>query len=537
MGFDWGLFLAALVTTGLAWAVTWAVRRYAGKLALLHAPNGRSSHAELTPHGGGLAIVVAGILAAFGLGMADSDYALVMLGLALAIALLGLWDDIWPLSVAPRLLVHVLVCGLAVVWLGDAPGVVGLALLLVAGVWWVNLFNFMDGIDGLASVQALFMLIVGAALAAGFSPEAIQFVTWRWMWLLAAATLGFVLHNWPPARIFMGDVGSTFLGFVLFALALISHREGWLPFSVWLILGTLFVVDATVTLLIRMSRRERWYEAHRSHIYQRLALKLGGHLPVTLLALAINLGFLAPLAYLVMAHPDLTWLGLGLAYGLLTVAVLWLHSSGYIDSNIRQRTSDRTAIMKHFSSSPREMFASAWRNRELIVQMTKREVVGRYRGSVFGIVWSFFNPILMLTVYTFVFSVVFKARWHTGSDSKTEFAIVLFAGMIVFSIFAECINRAPSLVLANPNYVRKVVFPLEIMPWVALGASLFHAVVSLVVLLVFVLIVNHALPWTLVLTPLVLLPLFLFPLGSGSSVHWGSICVMSVRPWASSPRP
>jgi len=169
--------------------------------------------------------------------------------------------------------------------------------------------------------------------------------------------------------------------------------------------------------------------------------------------------------------------------------------------------------MKHFSTSPRELFASAWRNRDLIVQMTKREVIGRYRGSVLGIVWSFFNPILMLTVYTFVFSVVFKARWHTGSDSKTEFAIVLFAGMIVFGIFSECINRAPGLVLANPNYVKKVVFPLEIMPWVTLGAALFHAVISLGVLLAFILIVNQALPWTLVLTPLVLLPLFLITLG------------------------
>jgi lipopolysaccharide transport system permease protein len=169
--------------------------------------------------------------------------------------------------------------------------------------------------------------------------------------------------------------------------------------------------------------------------------------------------------------------------------------------------------MKHFSTSPHEMVASAWRNRELIVQMTKREVIGRYRGSVLGIFWSFFNPILMLTVYTFVFSVIFKARWHAGSDSKTEFAIVLFAGMIVFGIFSECINRAPSLVLANPNYVKKVVFPLEIMPWVTLGAALFHGAVSLSVLLVFVLIVNHTLAWTVILIPLVLLPLLLLALG------------------------
>lgn len=171
--------------------------------------------------------------------------------------------------------------------------------------------------------------------------------------------------------------------------------------------------------------------------------------------------------------------------------------------------------MKHFSASPREMLGSAWRNRDLIIQMAKREVVGRYRGSVLGIVWSFFNPILMLAVYTFVFSVVFKARWHSTSDSKTDFAIVLFAGMIVFGIFSECMTRAPNLVLANPNYVKKVVFPLEILPWVTLGAALFHATVSLGVLLVFVLIVNHVLAWSVILMPIVLLPLFLMALGLG----------------------
>jgi lipopolysaccharide transport system permease protein len=177
--------------------------------------------------------------------------------------------------------------------------------------------------------------------------------------------------------------------------------------------------------------------------------------------------------------------------------------------------SSKGVLMKHFSTSPREMLGSAWRNRDLIIQMAKREVVGRYRGSVLGIVWSFFNPILMLAVYTFVFSVVFKARWHSTSDSKTDFAIVLFAGMIVFGIFSECMTRAPNLVLANPNYVKKVVFPLEILPWVTLGAALFHATVSLGVLLVFVLIVNHVLAWSVILMPIVLLPLLLMALGLG----------------------
>lgn len=173
--------------------------------------------------------------------------------------------------------------------------------------------------------------------------------------------------------------------------------------------------------------------------------------------------------------------------------------------------------MHDFSSSPREAFASLWRNRALIAALTKREVVGRYRGSLLGILWSFFNPVFMLMVYTFVFSVVFKARWSGGSESRTEFALVLFAGMIVFGLFSECVNRAPGLVLANANYVKKVVFPLEILPIVSLGAAVFHLLVSFAVWVVFYLIF-FGLPQPTVLTlPLVLLPLALFTLG----VAWG----------------
>ena len=131
-----------------------------------------------------------------------------------------------------------------------------------------------------------------------------------------------------------------------------------------------------------------------------------------------------------------------------------------------------------------------------------------------GLAWSLVNPILMLIVYTFVFSVVFKARWGIDSDeSKADFAIVLFAGMIVHGIFAECINRAPTLILSNPNYVKKVVFPLEILPWAALGSALFHALVSLFVLIVAQLIVAHQLPWTCIFFPLVLLPLLILTVG------------------------
>ncbi|MDD3183618.1 MAG: ABC transporter permease, partial [Alphaproteobacteria bacterium] len=140
--------------------------------------------------------------------------------------------------------------------------------------------------------------------------------------------------------------------------------------------------------------------------------------------------------------------------------------------------------MRHFPATPREMIASLWRNRGLIHASAKRDVLGRYRGSALGLLWSFFNPLFMLAVYTFVFSVVFKARWNAGSDSKTEFALVLFAGLIVFNLFSECINKAPGLILANPNFVKKVVYPLEIFPMVSVLATMFHGAISLGVWLV-----------------------------------------------------
>jgi lipopolysaccharide transport system permease protein len=161
-----------------------------------------------------------------------------------------------------------------------------------------------------------------------------------------------------------------------------------------------------------------------------------------------------------------------------------------------------------------ELFASFWRNRQLILQMTKREVISRYRGSVMGLAWSFFNPILMLAVYTFVFSVVFKARWGVGGEeNKASFAILLFVGIIVHGVFAECANRAPGLILANVNYVKKVVFPLEILPWVAMGSTLFHSGISLIVLLLAQLLLNHTMPFTAVFFPIIILPLLLATMG------------------------
>ncbi len=167
------------------------------------------------------------------------------------------------------------------------------------------------------------------------------------------------------------------------------------------------------------------------------------------------------------------------------------------------------------SPTPAAMFTSFWRNRHLIWQMVRREIAARYRGSIIGLAWSFINPLLMLAVYTFVFSVVFKARWGTGeNESQAEFAIILFVGLIVFSLFAETVNRAPRQIISNANYVKKVVFPLEILSLVSLGAVLFHSMISLLVLLIAQLIINQSIPWTAVLFPLVLLPLIFTSLGA-----------------------
>lgn len=171
--------------------------------------------------------------------------------------------------------------------------------------------------------------------------------------------------------------------------------------------------------------------------------------------------------------------------------------------------------MKNFSISPISMVRSLVEHRALAFSLIRREVIGRYRGSVLGTLWSFFNPLLMLLIYTFVFSVVFQARWKGGSGSRTEFAMVLFAGLLVFNVFSECLNRAPTLILMNFNYVKKVVFPLEILPVVSQGAAVFHGMVSFVVWLVFYVAFFGLPPITAWLFPLVILPLMFLLLGLG----------------------
>ncbi|MFC5743971.1 ABC transporter permease [Dyella tabacisoli] len=176
-----------------------------------------------------------------------------------------------------------------------------------------------------------------------------------------------------------------------------------------------------------------------------------------------------------------------------------------------------------------EMFASLSRNHQLIVQMTKRDVISRYRGSLIGLAWSFFNPLLMLAIYTFVFSTIFKARWGGAADAtRASFAAILFVGVIIHGLLAECIIKAPGLVLGNVSYVKRVVFPLEVLPWVAIGSALFHALISFMVLLLAQFVLGHEVPWTAVLFPVVMLPLVFVAMGFGWLLAATSVYVRDI---------
>ena len=178
------------------------------------------------------------------------------------------------------------------------------------------------------------------------------------------------------------------------------------------------------------------------------------------------------------------------------------------------REPSRRVKSRPYPESPADVFMSFWRHRRLVFQLARRDVAGRYRGSYLGLGWSLFSPLLMLAVYTLVFGVIFKARWGTTTTgSVAEFGLVLFTGLFVFGIFSECVNRSPSLVLSRANFVKRVVFPLEILPWVALASSLFHAAVTLAVLLAASFLIYGGIAVTFPLIIIVLLPLILFTLG------------------------
>lgn len=303
---------AALVGSAL---LTPAARRLALAQGLVDVPNARSSHRESTPRGGGAAIAVvttAAVLVLALRGSLTTALCAAIAGGGLAVAMIGFADDHRPLPSSLRLIVHFGAAIWAVAWLGGLPplrfgdhvlnlGWTGHAIAVLGIVWVLNLFNFMDGIDGIAASEAVFVVVAGAWLTAG--GLVVSDVGTAGL-MLAAACGGFLLWNWPPAKIFLGDVGSGYLGYVIAVLALAAARTNPVALWVWLILGGAFFVDATITLMRRTLRGERVYEAHRNHAYQWLARRWRSHRRVTLALLILDLLWLLPCAVLAARHPS-----------------------------------------------------------------------------------------------------------------------------------------------------------------------------------------------------------------------------------------
>lgn len=317
------LFLAFVLSFGL----TWFVRQFALQKNIIDTPNERSSHLVPTPRGGGLAIVLAfyvGLILIFWFGSLEASVFYGLLGLA-SIAVIGFIDDHNHIPARYRLLVHFGAAAWACYWLGIIPweGSSGWLYYFLWGislfylVWLLNLYNFMDGIDGIATVEAV--TVVGSASLLLFLDGADAY--FYPMLLLVAALLGFLFWNWPPAKIFMGDVGSAYIGILIGGFSLITANNGSLDFAIWLILLAVFITDATYTLLVRLFRGEKVYQAHRSHAYQYLSRQYG-HKFVTTGVLMINVFWLLPLAWLGHHYSQLLIICIALAYVPLIVLAM-----------------------------------------------------------------------------------------------------------------------------------------------------------------------------------------------------------------------
>lgn len=316
------ILLVSLVLTGL-------IRQYALSNKVLDVPNERSSHTVPTPRGGGLAIVLAFVVAIGLIFFRSPGHAnlLVALSSTLFVAVIGFCDDHAHVPARWRILVHVFAALMALFFLCGLPnlllpapidwlfkrwivdlGWLGYLVGTLMLVWFLNLFNFMDGTDGIAASEAIF--VSGGLAAYLYYLDSLSFSI---SISVMAASMGFLLWNWPKAKIFMGDVGSGFLGLLLGILILLATQQAAVLFYCGLILFGIFLVDSTYTLLYRFFSGQKWYDAHCSHTYQRAAKKYG-HLTVLLSCWAINLFWLLPVSLLVFLHPHYALLGMLLAY-------------------------------------------------------------------------------------------------------------------------------------------------------------------------------------------------------------------------------
>jgi Fuc2NAc and GlcNAc transferase len=331
-----GLILALSV---LSWWLTGKLMDYAVRISMLDTPNARSSHTVATPRGGGVAIVVVVMLALVILGAAgtvDGVVCIAIGGSGAMVALIGFVDDLGHIPAKWRLLGHFFSAAWCLVWLSaghplgqlfaPAPSWLGYIVLVFTAVWLLNLYNFMDGIDGIAGTEAVIAGMAGGVMLWRLGEPGMAVVAFA----IAGASLGFLVWNFPPARIFMGDSGSGFLGFVFAAVAFWTASAGAQVFAAWLIFLGTFVVDAGVTLCRRLMRRERVWEAHRSHAYQRLSRHLGAHRPVTLAYSAVTLCWLVPIGFTVGTGLLSITAGLVLSYTPL-LACAWRLGGGLAD--------------------------------------------------------------------------------------------------------------------------------------------------------------------------------------------------------------
>lgn len=326
-------------------ALTALLRRYALHRSIIDIPNERSSHSIPTPRGGGVAIVLTFLISLVLLGCLQlQPYAWLigLLGAGSLVAVIGFMDDHGHIAARWRLLGHFSAALWALFWLNGIPvlsisgvvidlGWVGTVLAAFYLVWMLNLYNFMDGIDGLASVEA-----INACL--GMSIIYFLFGVDNLIWvpaILAMAVAGFLFWNFPPAKIFMGDAGSGFLGITL---GILSLQAAWAEpgfIWAWLIMLGVFICDATFTLVRRLLRGDKVYEAHRSHGYQFASRKCAGHLPVTVSVFCINIFWLWPIAFLVMKFPMAGFWGLVFAYIPLIFLAVKFNAGAVEQSNLK----------------------------------------------------------------------------------------------------------------------------------------------------------------------------------------------------------
>jgi len=305
------LLFSCITLTSLL--LTELIRRYSLKKNLLDTPNARSSHSIATPRGGGLSIVVCFLVIVGFSDLLSTGIIFALMGSGLLVAVVGFWDDRGHIAARWRLLSHFMAIAWVIFWLGGIPefqlfgysidaGWIGMVVVAFLLVWLLNLFNFMDGIDGIAASETIFVASAGAYFSWLNGSENLTYIAL----ILAAATMGFLILNWSPAKIFMGDVGSGFLGLMLGIIAYASVLQG-VSVWIWLILLAVFLIDSGVTLLRRILKGEKWYEAHCSHAYQQAARKWG-HKRVTVSVMVINLFWLLPLAYFAHINPDFGFL-------------------------------------------------------------------------------------------------------------------------------------------------------------------------------------------------------------------------------------